>query len=329
MKIVQVINALLPVSLYGGTERVVWSLMKELDTMGHKVVLLCKKGSTCDFAEMIYIDETKSIIDQIPLDADVVHFHSNTEDAHNLSIPYVITMHGNIKNDSVLDKNTIFISQNHASRYGSDSYVHNGLDWSEYTPPNLSMERNNFHFLAKAAWRVKNVKGAINIAEKAKQKINILGGTRLNFKMGFRFTLSLNAKFYGIIGGERKEHLLMQSRGLIFPVLWHEPFGLAIIESLYYGCPVFGTPYGSLPELINKDVGFLSNSASELAKAIDRWDTYDRKVCHQYALEHFSSTKMAMNYLNKYQKVINGESLNISNPRLKNFNEPKFLEWKP
>ena len=35
-----------------------------------------------------------------------------------------------------------------------------------------------------------------------------------------------------------KGEILNSSKGLVFPVLWHEPFGLAIIESLYYGCPV-------------------------------------------------------------------------------------------
>ena len=39
---------------------------------------------------------------------------------------------------------------------------------------------------------------------------------------------------------------------------WHEPFGIALIEALYFGCPVFGTPYGSLPEIVEEGVqGFL------------------------------------------------------------------------
>ena len=55
---------------------------------------------------------------------------------------------------------------------------------------------------------------------------------------------------------------------MIFPVRWHEPFGLAIVESLYFGCPVFGTPYGSLPEIVAPDVGVLSARASDLAEAV-------------------------------------------------------------
>jgi hypothetical protein len=41
--------------------------------------------------------------------------------------------------------------------------VHNGLDWDNYEKPDLKKERTYYHYLANAAWRVKNVKGAIDI----------------------------------------------------------------------------------------------------------------------------------------------------------------------
>ena len=58
---------------------------------------------------------------------------------------------------------------------------------------------------------------------------------------------------------------------LLFPVKWHEPFGLALIESLYFGNPVFGTPFG--------------------------FERFDRRRCHEYACDRFSSTVMAKNYV--------------------------------
>ena len=69
MRILIIHNAKLPVKLYGGTERMVWSLGKELSKMGHEPVFLVKSGSYCDFAKVIYTDENKSIIDQIPDDS--------------------------------------------------------------------------------------------------------------------------------------------------------------------------------------------------------------------------------------------------------------------
>ncbi len=329
MKILIVNNGVVPVYKYGGTERVIWGLGRELVKLGHDVSFLVKQESYCDFAPVIHIDQNKPIIEQITTNYDVLHFNFLPRDIEKLSIPYIITMHGNSNDLSELNKNTVFVSQNHASRYNSNSYVYNGLDWGEYSPPDLENKRNHFHFLGNAAWRVKNVKGAIDVINKTKtEKLKVLGGVRFNLKMGIRFTFSPRVSFTGMIGGNEKFKLLNESKGLIFPVRWHEPFGLAIIESLYYGCPVFGTPYGSLPELVKKDVGFISDKSDELGKAILNVDSYSRKRCHEYVVEEFNSKKMAMEYLKKYEIVISGNTLNTNAPKLLKIQEQKWLDWK-
>ncbi|UBM59520.1 glycosyltransferase [Marinilongibacter aquaticus] len=328
MRILIVNTGHIPVTLYGGTERVIWGLGKELAQRGHELTFLVKQGSSCDFAKVIAIDENKDIVEQIGPDYDVVHFNFRPKGLEKLQIPYIITMHGNSNTLDELDKNTVFVSQNHASRYNSDSFVHNGLDWSEYASPELHKDRKYFHFLGKAAWRVKNVQGAIDTIKKTpSEKLKVLGGVRFNFKMGIRFTFSPRVSFAGMVGGQEKYDLINGSKGLIFPVKWHEPFGLAIVESLFYGCPVFGTPYGSLPELITEDVGYLSNRADELAEALSACDNYSRKRCHEYVREEFNNKKMTSAYLKKYEKVISGETLHTQAPRLINLQEGKWLEW--
>ena len=205
----------------------------------------------------------------------------------------------------------IFVSRNHASRFGSDSYVYNGMDWDDYGDVDFSRSRDYFHFLGKAAWRVKNVKGAIDVVRAIPgARLKVLGGHRFNFKMGLRLTFSPRISFKGMVGGERKSSLLNGSRGLIFPVLWDEPFGLAITESLYFGAPVFGTPYGSLPELVNGDVGFLTDSESEMVAHIANDYHYSQRLCHDYAVDKFNSRVMAERYLEKYEQVLNGHALN-------------------
>jgi glycosyltransferase involved in cell wall biosynthesis len=329
MKILIVNNGVIPVHLYGGTERVIWGLGKELVRMGHAVTFLVKKGSYCEFTAVTHIDENRPILEQIKSDFDVVHFNFRPQGLEKLNIPYLITMHGNSNDLKEFDLNTVFVSQNHASRYNSENYVYNGLDWSEYATPKLKNKRNYFHFLGNAAWRVKNVSGAIDVIKKTRsEKLKVLGGNRFNFKMGVRFTFSPKISFTGMIGGKKKFELLNESKGLVFPVKWHEPFGLAIIESLYYGCPVFGTPYGSLPELVEEDVGFLSAKPAELAEAILNIDNYSRKRCHEYVIEEFSSTKMALEYLKKYEIVISGNKLNVNPPKLLKVQEQKFLDWE-
>lgn len=328
MNLLLAINAKIPVDYYGGTERVIWHLGKELTKMGHTVSYLAQEGSYCDFAKVIPYQKSKKIAEQIPLDTHLVHFNFTPESVEEIKVPYIITMHGNTNNLKPLNLNTVFVSRNHASRFGSVSYVYNGLDWNDYALPDFNMKRTSFHFLGKAAWRIKNVQGAIDIIRASPQEtLNVLGGTRFNFKMGLRFTFSKRIHFYGMVGGTNKTKLLNQSKGLLFPVRWHEPFGLAILESLYYGCPVFGTPYGSLPELVPDELGFLSNKKSELVEAIQSASRYSMKTCHEYALTKFNSNKMALDYLEKYQRVLDGEKLNETAPQLKEIQKEKFLDW--
>jgi glycosyltransferase involved in cell wall biosynthesis len=329
MRILIVYTGVIPVQLYGGTERVIWGLGKELVKLGHKVTFLVKNGSYCDFASVIHIDESIPILKQITNNYDVIHFNFRPIDIESFNLPYILTIHGNSNNLNELDKNTVFVSKNHALRYNSNSYVHNGLDWSDYRYPDLNKKRNYYHFLGNAAWRVKNVSGAIKVIKKTKsENLKVLGGVRFNIKMGIRFTFSNRISFAGMVGGDEKCNLLNGSKGLIFPVKWHEPFGLAIIESLYYGCPVFGTPYGSLPELITEDFGYLSNNADELTEAVLSSDRYSHQRCHEYAMEEFNNKRMTLEYLKKYEKVISGETLNICPPRLLKVQEDKWLEWK-
>src|SRR6185295_4457302 len=202
MKIVIASTSLIPVKAYGGTERVIWYLGREFYRMGHEVTFLVNKGSYSDFARIIPIDPAQEISAQIPADADVVHFNFTPPDIDKVSKPYVITMHGNVNDYREFNINTIFVSRNHAARFQSSSYVHNGLDWADYSRPTFPANKKYFHFLGHAAWRVKNVKGAIDIIDRTKnEKLKVLGGYRLNLNMGFRFTFSPRTRFCGMVSG--------------------------------------------------------------------------------------------------------------------------------
>jgi glycosyltransferase involved in cell wall biosynthesis len=312
MRIVHVIPSRLPALLYGGTERVVWWLAKEQAARGHEVTLLADAGSTCPFAEVRVLDHRVPLQGQIPAGADVAHLHDPYDD--ELDTPYLVTIHVNGALGTRHHHNSVFVSRDHARRYGSEVFVHNGLDPEDYGPPALDRQRNYVHFVGKAAWRLKNVRGAIRIARRAGVPLRVLGGHRFNLNMGFRLTLDRNASFAGMVGGERKNEELRGSSGLIFPVLWHEPFGIAIVESLYFGCPVVGTPYGSLPELVPPHVGFLSDRMDDLVEAVRNLESFRRRDCHEWVLENFTSARMTDEYLRLYERVLAGETLNAEAP---------------
>jgi glycosyltransferase involved in cell wall biosynthesis len=344
MRILLVNNTKIPVHFYGGTERIIWWLGKALSDKGHEVSFLVKKGSSCPFARVLTLREKTPLANQIPDDVDLVHLHFESSEV--LPKPTVTTVHGNSNQPKVFYKNTVFVSHNHAQRHGGSVFVYNGLDWDDYGEPAMDNRRSYFHFLGNAAWRVKNVRGAIELTGKAGERLHVLGGTRVNFRMGLRVTLSPNVRFHGMVGGDGKNVLLNGSKGLVFPVLWHEPFGLAIIESLFFGCPVFGTPYGALPELLGgrmheaahsggqvealySEFGRLSIKKSELVEAIKSADDFDRNRCRQYVADNFSAARMAADYLKLYEKVLNGQDLHAQAPTLETAPENKLLPLEP
>lgn len=297
-------NSIIPVHKYGGTQRDIYAQGKELVNLGHEVSYLVRKGSVCPFGDIIAYDPQRSLDDQIPEETDIVHFHDRPDEP--IRKPYIVTVHGNGKPGEVYDINTVFVSKNHAQRHNSKRYVYNGLDFDLLGKPDLHHPRKHLLFLAKASRRIKNLKGSIEITKRAGKKLAVVGGRKLLPSPGI--------KYYGMLGGEEKNRVIQNSEALLFPVLWHEPLGLAILESLYFGCPVFGTTFGSLPELISPERGFISNSKSELAEAVKNSSAYDPLKCHQFIADNFSARKMTEDYIKLFEEVLNGHDLNPAQP---------------
>jgi len=306
MRVVLVCDAIIPAPRYGGTERVLWWLGKKLTEMGHAVTYLSAPGSSSEFATVLEFDPQRLLDDQLP-SCDVVHL--NGAWAEPPSRPHVCTLHGNSTPGTNLIPNTVFVSDNHARRHGGRVFVHHGLDIDAHAEPRLDAKGHHLVFLGKAAWRVKNVRGAIRIAKRAGRRLVVAGGYRFNRNMGLRITLDRHVTFHGMVDDAQKRSLLATSRTLLNPVLWDEPFGLAMIEAMYYGNPVIGTPLGSLPEIVLPDVGFLSSSEVELVDALKDVEAFDPQRCHDYVCDAFNSTRMTRDYLRLYERVIAGEPL--------------------
>jgi glycosyltransferase involved in cell wall biosynthesis len=324
MKIVLIHNGRIPVQSYEDAERVLWWLGKALNTMGHELVFIVKKGSVCPFGHVIFRDEKLPLSAQIPTDCDLVHFHDDT--LPETDKPFLISCYDNYNSAREFHPNTVFLSANHAKRHQGSVFVHPGIDFEEYGAPFIAARRMYFHFLGNAAWSGKNVRGAIDLASQLGARLHVIGGNRVNFRKGLRITLSPSVRFHGTLMPEGRNAMLNSSKGLIFPVIWNEPFGLAVAESLYFGCPIFGTPHGALPEVLGQkakhkssqngvieayycDYGCLSVKKSELLEALKNADSYDRQKCHDYAVAHFSAEKMAQNYLHLYEKILAGYTL--------------------
>jgi len=298
-------NSLIPVRAYGGTQRDIWAEGKELNALGHRVVFVVRAGSECPFADVLPYDARRPLDDQIPKDVDVVHYHGNLREP--LSKPNLTTVHGNGQPGETFDINSVFVSGDHARRHGSERFVYNGLDFDELGDASLRARRDGLLFLAKASWRLKNLKGSRTIAAMAGKRLHVAGGRGVS--------LSGKVRYHGMVGGDRKAAIIRGREALLFPVLWDEPLGLAVLESLYFGLPVLGTPFGSLPELVGPERGVLSTSVSELAAAARRTGDFDRVRCHEFVVDTFGARTMTLNYIELFEKVMSGQTLNPERPR--------------
>ena len=165
-------------------------------------------------------------------------------------------------------------------------------------------------FLAKARWPVKNLPGAIEVARRAGIELRVLGSRNWPLNLQRWLPPIRGVRYYGMLGGEEKRDLLARARCLIFPVRWHEPFGIAVIEALVSGCYVAATPYGSLPEIVTRETGVLSAKADELVDAVKNPGRFSPQKCRDRVLRGgFTHLEMAKNYLKFYKRVLTHGSL--------------------
>ncbi|MDO4895947.1 MAG: glycosyltransferase family 4 protein [Moraxella sp.] len=318
MKILHVLLTRIPIPpvKYGGTERVLWALYQGQKELGHEVRFLTKYPN--NHPDALLFDDKKSLEEQVGGWADIIHFHFLYRG--ELKTPFVCTTHNQQVTPATFPKNTIFLGELHAKRSGGKAYVHNGLYWNDYGEPNLNKGLDYVHFLANAKYKDKNLKDSIDIARQANKKLHIIGSKRycLKWRKDGKyqpyFYFGNDLIFHGMLGGELKNHVIKHSQALIFPVLNYEAFGLAMIESLYFGCPVIGSHCGSLPELIIKEVGISTQSKSQMVEILKNVGQFNRKTCHEYARENFNHLTMSKKYLDYYEKVLNGQSLHDIEP---------------
>lgn len=301
---------ILPVTRYGGTERVLYWLMKYLVRAGVQVTLIGHPESRVEHIGVGLIAALpgeKDIRRLIPQSADLVHL--TYAPAQEFPKPVLVTIHGNGKPGEVFHPNTVFVSQSHASQHGSDQYVHNGVDLEEYpydpgTRRNASWE--NFLFLAKAKWKVKNLKGSVRACKQARKHLHIAGGRV--------WSLSPLIHSYGMADHAAKLELFKKCDALLNPVLWNEPFGLAMVEAMAMGLPVIGSPYGSLPEVIGETGGWVCRSQDEVVGLLRNRPSFQPEIVRDRVVKNFTAERMAQSYIAKYRAAIAG-SLQKSAPR--------------
>jgi glycosyltransferase involved in cell wall biosynthesis len=321
----------IPPKLYGGTQRIIYWLGKALVALGHKVTLIHDARSHIPGVELRALDENEKDPSAwhklVPDSTDIVHLHTISKTP--VDKPFLLTIQGN--GGGQFPPNTVFVSHKHAANHGARHFVWNGIDPDDYS---FSEKREDYAvFLAKARWNVKNLPGAIEVARRAGIELRVLGSRNWPFDLQKILPPICGVRYYGMIGGREKTEMISRARCLIFPVRWHEPFGVAITEALVSGCYVVGTPYGSLPEIVTPETGVLSTQADALTEAVKNPQRFNPQKCRERVLKNgFTHMDMARKYVELYERILTrgslleaGEAVPVTQP---DFYPKKLLPWK-
>src|SRR4051812_36925173 len=151
MHIVQFQHTRVPVVKYGGAQRIVVWLSQALIELGHDVTLLAGRGSRVPGVHVVEVDAADvrapgfSVRRYVDRPVDVMHYHGPVD--HPPDVPFVATLHGNMGPGRNVPPYMICVSENHARRHGSASFVYNGVRLDEYT---FRAEKSDFDlFLAR------------------------------------------------------------------------------------------------------------------------------------------------------------------------------------
>jgi glycosyltransferase involved in cell wall biosynthesis len=97
---------------------------------------------------------------------------------------------------------------------------------------------------------------------------------------------------------------------LINPIVWPEPFGLVMAESLSCGTPVIASPHGGAQEIVEQGrTGQLYQEVDDLVEAAGRVGEIDLSGCRAAAERRFSMERMVCDDVRLYRRLIDQASV--------------------
>lgn len=161
--------------------------------------------------------------------------------------------------------------------------------------------------------RVEHIKGthvAIEVAQRTGRRLVIAGTVadehREYFEREVRpFVRTGDVMYVGPVDDAAKSDLLGGAYALLMPVLWEEPFGIVMAESLACGTPVIGLDRGAVGEVVEHGrTGFICQTTAEMVDAVHRLPSIDRAACRKSAELRFSGRVLVDAYEALYRQLV-------------------------
>jgi glycosyltransferase involved in cell wall biosynthesis len=323
-----------PPKKYGGTELFVAELARGLQLQKIDVTVYANGESTIDVpTRWIYpksewplrgeveaalkgLNHFSWAIKEAMQDADLIHVNSapGLSFARFTDVPMVYTVHHAFDAplaefyESYPKASYVTISDFQRSKLSMPDMrtIHHGVDPSLYPVPEA--KREYLSFLGRIA-PTKGTHLAIEIARKAGIPLKIAGEIQPINRDYWKTQIEphVDGKFIecvGEVGMEEKVELLGNSRAMLFPVQWDEPFGLVMIEAMACGTPVLALPGGSVAEVVKGNVsGHVRKTAAELAECAKNLKIPAQTI-RAYMEEFFSVDRMTRSYIKLYSEIL-------------------------
>jgi glycosyltransferase involved in cell wall biosynthesis len=319
-----------PPTNYGGIERIVDGLAKGYSQLGHEVYLIAHPASKCRYTKKNFswlcLDSrgAKNILKNA-LQLKKVTQQVNPDFIHSFSrllYLYPIFFTSRIRVIQSYQREISAKTTGLAKRIAGSkltltscgqhmiSNLPQALDFkaiynftdTDFFTYNPDIFREHLLFLG----RIEDIKGtfeSIQTAIATNTKLIIAGNIPndhddyFNEKIKPYLTNPL-INYVGPVNDQQKLKLLQSSIALLFPIKWEEPFGIVMAESLSCGTPVIGFNRGSVPEVIDDEIGFVVENLTEMISRVLVIDSIDKNKCAKIARLKFNINTIAKNYLN-------------------------------
>lgn len=324
---------------YGGSERVIYYLIRGLLEANHQPILLGPANSKVACELIPTIDKplgfaktpkqlatdlkkisnsariTRAELRKLLSNIDIIHSHGFDLKGFE-KFPNVTTVHGPIgieDLDYFEDRQQfrfLSISQNQQDAFPAMSWagvVYNGEDPKGF--PFVSKPDNYLCFLGRMDEQ-KNPHLAIQLAIKLGIKIKLAGKVDLDGKHYFNkivkpYFVHPLVEYIGEPDFNAKVDLVSHAVCNLHPTNFREPFGLTVIEAALCGTPTLAVNRGAMSELIvDGKTGMLVEDFVQGYALINKCFTMDRKFIAERARKLFSHTRMTNDYIKAYKNEL-------------------------
>jgi glycosyltransferase involved in cell wall biosynthesis len=188
--------------------------------------------------------------------------------------------------------------------------VFNMVDTRHYQPTTSVAADAPLVFLGRLE-RIKGPHHAMAIARGAGRRLVLAGNLVTDGPDGDFFDREIRphltsdvVEYIGAVDDAQKNALLGRAAALLMPIAWEEPFGIVMAEAAACGTPVIGLRRGSVPEVVREGVsGCICDSIDAAIAAVPRAAALDRSRVRRDCESRFSVDVITSEYERLYEEM--------------------------